>query len=72
MNLSSAKSGVSAEIVGVDLRDELRGYAESRGLFVGNILRIVRCYKSRVLAEIDQSVFLLPPQLADKIEVKLL
>ncbi len=72
MNLLEVSLGVWAEIVRVDLESELRDFAESRGVFVGNVLRIVRRYKSRVLAEINQSVFLLPSLFAKNIEVKIL
>lgn len=61
-----------AEIVRVNLVGELVCYAESRGLFIGSVLRIVRRYKSRVLAEVNQSVFLLPKLFAESVEVKIL
>lgn len=70
MKLLEVNSGEQVVITRVKLDSNLIDYAESRGVFVGNILRILLRYKSQVLVELDQSVFLLPPKISDKIEVK--
>lgn len=69
MKLSQAKVGECVVVKRIDLPSELVCYAESRGLYVGNILRILDCYKSRVLVEVDQSVFMLPQIWGHNVEV---
>jgi len=72
MDLLDAKIGERLVIKKINLLPKLTDYAESRGVFVGNILRILRRSKSRVLVEIDQSVFVLPPIFTRAIEVQIL
>ncbi len=72
MDLLDAKIGERLVIKKINLPPKLTDYAESRGVFVGNILRILRRSKSRVLVEIDQSVFVLPPIFTRAIEVQIL
>ena len=70
MDLLDAKIGERLVIKKINLPPKLTDYAESRGVFVGNI--ILRRSKSRVLVEIDQSVFVLPPIFTRAIEVQIL
>ncbi len=71
MKLGEVSFGSVVKIVRVDLKTRLVEYASSRGIFVGNKIKIIRSRGGRILAEIDSSVYILPQNITKFIVVEL-
>ncbi len=70
MRLSEVWIGAKMVIERVDLAQNLREYAESRGIFAGNEIRVLLRSCGRAMVQIDGCVFILPRMFCEKIEVK--
>lgn len=72
MNLCEAEIGHEIRIEKINLSAPLKKYAECRGIFEGNGLKILCRHRGRAIVSVNGGVFVLPPHFCENIEVAFL